>query len=100
MSYQDQAHLAQDNMFAQRLEAALVKESVPKVDDFLADTVLRGPTAGAQMFMPLVASAPGFDGMYATGGQTAISDLDILSAIQANWARVADLWQPAPIPPG
>jgi hypothetical protein len=47
------------------------------------------------MFMPLVSAAPGFDDKYLTDGQLAISDNEMLSAIQANWQRVFDLYEPA-----
>jgi hypothetical protein len=96
MSYLDQANLADDSTFQRRLAAALANESAVKTGDDLADLVLRSPTQGANMFMPVVASAPGFSDAYATGGQDAITDGQLLSAIQAGWSRVAGLYPMAP----
>jgi hypothetical protein len=96
MTYLDQANLADDTVFRRRLSAALVSESVLKSGDFVADSVLRSPTNGANMFMPLIAAAPGFGGAYAAGGQESINDNQILAAMQANWARVTALYEPSP----
>lgn len=91
MSYADQAALAADFAFQQRLAAALASESKPKTDD-LAQQILRNPMFGQQMFMPFIASEPGFD---TPEGSSGIDDAQMLSAIQANWDRVAALYPPA-----
>lgn len=92
MTYLDQANLADDTTFHRRLTAALAAESAAKAGDLLADMVLKNPGNGANMFMPLIAAAPGFAADFASGSQNAISDGEILSAMQANWARVAGLY--------
>ena len=94
MSYQDQANLAQDAVFAERLSAALVREAKPKGSTDLPALVLRSPAEGARVFMPFIASAPTFDTMYAGGGQEAITDGDLLSAVQANWDLVDAVYFP------
>lgn len=92
MGYQDVADLATDANFRARLAACLASESVGKTGDGLADLILRNPSSGANMFMPLVSSAPGFGDKYATGGQEAVTDGDLLSAVQASWAKVTALY--------
>jgi len=92
MAYQDLADLAIDQEFKLRLGACLSSESMLKVNDSLADLCLRTPASGADMFMPLVAAAPGFADKYAEGGQMSITDGDVLSAVQNYWARVAGLY--------
>ena len=42
--------------------------------------------------MPFISSAPGFGDQYAQGGQEAIEDSELLSATQAAWPKVADLY--------
>jgi hypothetical protein len=98
MSYQNQANLATDPLFTQRLAAGLAQEaqSKPMVD--LAGMIMRNPTEGARVFMPFVASAPGFDTTYADNGQEGITDLMMLSAIQSAWPKVEALYFP-PVEP-
>lgn len=91
MSYADQAALATDVDFQSRLTAAVVKEAKGK-NDQLANEALKNPVWGQQMFNPLIVSEPGFDSAYAAGGQVSIDDSMILSAIQANWTRVSEIW--------
>jgi len=93
MTYQDAAQLARDPMFGMRLGAALAKEAVGKPSDYLVDIILKNPDVGAAYFMPFVASAPGFDETYGQGGQGLITDGELLSAIQASWQRVYDLYE-------
>jgi hypothetical protein len=90
MTYAQTADLAADQEFARRLAAALSTEAGPKSDE-LSDQILRSPAYGTQLFMPLVSSAPGFADAYGSGGQEAITDPMILSAVQASWDRVAGL---------
>ena len=92
MSYEDVANLAKDGDFASRLAAGLTNEAVLKTGDALADVILKNPPLGASMFIPLVSSAPGFGAKYATGGQESITDGDLLSAMQAFWPRVTELY--------
>lgn len=89
MSYADNAALGLDSAFVYRLGAALGVEALSRSDP-LSNTILAQPSStSAFLFMPAVSSAPGFGDMYATGGSEAISDGDILSAVQASWERVA-----------
>lgn len=92
MGYQDTANLATDNDFRARLAACLSGEAMGKVGDGLADLILKNPSSAANMFMPLVSASPGFGDKYAAGGQDQITDGDLLSSVQANWARVAALY--------
>lgn len=103
MSYADEADLGTDAEFTRRLTAAITDESRSKIDDPLAAYVMRAPAAGAAIFMPFVSTAPGFGDKYATGGQTSITDADILSSVQASWTDVATVNHvppddPAPLP--
>lgn len=89
MSYSDQQNLSVDPEFVDRLWAATATEAQAKpADDPPARYVLANPYKGADLFMPYVATAPGFGDLYAAGGQEAITDGDILSAVQAAWPRV------------
>jgi hypothetical protein len=92
MSYSDISALGRDVEFARRLAAGLTVEATPKSGDLLADQILRSPDYGASLFMPLIASAPGFGDKYATGGQEAVTDGDLLAAMQASWSRVTELY--------
>ena len=96
MSYQDVSALAQDAPFAQRVAGCLSTEAQGK-DDHLAAECLRNPVYGAAYFMPFLSGAPGFAESYAAGGQEAIDDGMILSAVQASWADVSALY-PEPVP--
>jgi hypothetical protein len=91
MTYQDSAALAADDQFTARLAACLTTEAAGRPGDQLADTILTGGHTGVSWFMPLIAVAPGLGEKYAAGGQESVTDGDILSAVQANWARVAGL---------
>jgi hypothetical protein len=90
MTYQDTAALGADPEYQQRLSACLTTESLGKTDD-LSDQILRSAAYGVATFGPVVASAPGFGDKYAGGGQAAVTDADLLSAVQASWDRVAAL---------
>ena len=96
MAFKDVASLAVDREFNARLAAALAKEALAKTSDHLVDQILKNPSAGSAMFMPLVSAAPGFDDKYLVGGQLSITDNELLSSIQANWQRVFDLYDTAP----
>jgi hypothetical protein len=89
MSYADQAALAADGEFNQRLTSALTTEGRADIADPLAKLVMNSPMQGAAVFMPFVSSAPGFADMYGAGGQASITDNDILAAVQASWNDVA-----------
>jgi hypothetical protein len=97
MTYAQTADLASDTEFNRRLSACLTTEAVPKTDE-LSDQILRAPTYGAQLFSPIVSAAPGFADAYGAGGQEAIEDGMILSAVQASWDRVAGLLPDEPAP--
>jgi len=96
MTYENIADLARDQDFANRLGACLASEAAPKTDD-LSTLILRSPSNGAQLFMPLVSAAPGFGDAYAETGQKAIDDGMLLSAVQASWDRVAGLLAVPPV---
>lgn len=95
MTYQDQAELAADVPFLQRIGAAVAEEAKGH-DDYLADLTLRQPSEGAAHFMPFLSTAPGFGDKYASGGSKSILDGEILAAVQANWAAVSALWPEPP----
>lgn len=98
MTFQHAAELARDSGFSARLAAALAKEALAKASDYLVDRILMNPDVGAAWFMPFVASAPTFDEKYGAGGQLAITDGEMLSAIQASWAQVFALYEPEVTP--
>lgn len=98
MTYQDIYDLGVDTAFRARLTAALTTESAAKTDDPLGDQIMRNPDGTAVWFMPFIQSAPGFGDKYATSGQGAITDGELLAATQAAWPKVADLYAPAPAP--
>ena len=91
MGYSDTAALANDAEFSARLVACVTTEAIGKPGDPLADRVLANAAYIPGAFLPMVASAPGFDAKYATGGQEAVTDGDLLSAVQASWARVSEV---------
>jgi hypothetical protein len=96
MAYEDVAALTVDQEYQARLGAALMTEALGKPGDALADALLAGgPFLGQSWFGPAVAASPGFGDKFATGGQSAITDGDLLSAVQANWTRMAGLHAPA-----
>ena len=99
MSYQDEANLAKDPLFTERLAAGLAGEAKSKGTVDLPALILRNPAEGARVFMPLVSTAPGFGAQYAQDGQAGISDGMLLSAIQAYWDKVSDIYFP-PTSPG
>jgi len=99
MSYQDQSNLATDPLFKQRLAAGLAAEAQGKPMVDLAGMVMRNPVEGARVFMPFVASSPGFDTEYAANGQQAITDLMMLSSMQTAWPKVEALYFPPETPP-
>jgi hypothetical protein len=100
MTYQDNANLAADQQYQKRLAAAVYIEALGKpAGDKLGDVILKSqPYTASSIFGPTVASAPGFGEKYAASGDAGITDGDLLSAIQANWDRLADL-QPEPATP-
>lgn len=94
MTYQDSAHLAADPDFIARLASCVTTEAYAKPPDQFVDQVLRSTGFGAIAFAPTVAVAPGFGDKYAAGGQAAVTDGDLLSAVQASWTRIASLYLP------
>lgn len=99
MTFADTAALAADPDYQSRLAACVVTESLGKPGDSLADAViLNGPQFAARVFGPTVASAPGFGDKYAAGGAAGITDGDLLSAVQASWARLSDVHAAAVTP--
>jgi len=99
MAFTDIAALAADPGYQSRLAACVFNETLAKPSDYFTDTILRvGPGFAVQAFGPTVASAPGFGDKYTEGGQEAVTDGDLLSAVQANWTRIAALYLPPDIP--
>jgi hypothetical protein len=95
MAYTDVAALTADQEFNARLAAAATTEALGRADP-LSDLVLKNPPPYvAGLFGPTVAASPGFGDKYAGGGQEAVTDGDLLSAVQANWARLSGLYAPA-----
>lgn len=91
MTYQDVSNLTADVAFNARLSAALTQESLGKTDELSNQLLENQPYWGASIFGPAVAASPGLGDKYATGGSEAVEDGDILSAVQANWERIAAL---------
>lgn len=92
MTFADTAALAADGEFRARLGACLTTEALGKTGDPLADLIIKNQSFwGIALFADTVAAAPGFGDKYAAGGQSAISDGDMLSAVQADWDRIAAL---------
>lgn len=83
MSYTDSAALASDPEFIGRVNACVTTEASPKTDGF-SQRIMVSWGWGATAFMPFLVSSPGFD-----KPQAEITDGDLLSAVQANWERVA-----------
>lgn len=94
MTYQDSANLAADIQYLERLSACVTTEAIPKPADQFVDQVLRNPGFASQAFAATVAVAPGFGDKFAMGGQSAVTDGDLLSAVQASWDRIAALYLP------
>jgi hypothetical protein len=97
VSFADTAALGADPDYQARLSACVFTEALGKADDSFADTVIKGgPPWAVSVFGPTVASAPGLGEKYATGGQEAVTDGDLLSAVQGSWDRLAGLYSPSP----
>jgi hypothetical protein len=94
MAYTDIANLAGSSDYTSRLIACCTEQAGIFVNDQrpeyvdLAREVITNPGA-ALWFTWIVASSPGFGDAYADGGQEAIDDGMLLSAVQANWPVVA-----------
>ena len=99
MTYQSIYELGSDPGFRNRLTAGMTNEASTKVNDSLADQALRNPDVTATWFMPYISNAPGFADQYATGGQEAIDDAELLAALQASWPKVAALYSDVLNPP-
>lgn len=92
MSYQAQAELAADQQFAQRITACTSEQAQAFSSDpdaavaSLAERILADAGLGLSWFLWPVATAPGFGD---AGGQGAITDPQLLAAVQALWPTVA-----------
>lgn len=95
MAFQDSANLAQDSNFQARLNSCVVTEAYAKPSDEFVDQILRTTGWGGIAFGPTVSVAPGFGDLYASGGQEAITDGDLLAAVQASWDKIAALYLPS-----
>lgn len=95
MSYASTAALAADPEYLDRVAFCALGEATTKASDpFTDQLIVNGPRYAAQVFGPAVATAPGFSLKYETGGQAAITDGDLLSAVQSSWDRIAALYTP------
>jgi hypothetical protein len=99
MTYQDSANLTADQEYQRRLQACVTNEALLKPDDAFADKLLTTPMLAITAFAPTVAVAPGFGDKYVAGGQAAITDGDLLSAVQSLWPRMSELHLPEPPTP-
>jgi hypothetical protein len=90
MSYQAQAELAADQDFGNRVGACAAEQAKTKTDP-LAEWVLTQPFGFAQVrFLPFIVTEPGFG---APG--SAITDAQLLAAVQGTWDEVNTAWLPA-----
>ena len=95
MSYASAAGLSADPEYLDRVAFCALSEATGKPSDPFTDQLMvNGPHYAAQVFGPSIATAPGFADKYAAGGQQAITDGDLLSAVQASWDRLAALYSP------
>jgi hypothetical protein len=102
LSYQTEAALATDPDFQARVKACTTAQAnVFKDDDRpdiagLAHAMLRNDIAPLTTFWNLIAAAPGFGDSVDSGDgtidQSAVTDPDLLAAVQAAWPTVADLY--------
>ena len=98
MSYADVAALDADEAWRTRVGACCFEQAQIFVNDgrpdiaTLATTVLLGDVP--ETLRKYISYAPGFADTYATGGQEAITDGQLLSATQAAWPTVAGLLYP------
>jgi hypothetical protein len=99
MSYRSIDALANDALFSGRVRACTVEQSEHFAHDerpaivTLARDIIRGEPVITSTFIRLVSAAPGI----ATKAgeppdQSRVTDADILSAVQAFWPVVADLY--------
>ena len=92
MSYDVRAALVNDAAFVGRLNACTANEALARTGPF-PDRILAAWGYGAQAFMGVVVSSPGFD-----KPQEQITDGDLLSAVQANWGRAESIAIPPATP--
>lgn len=102
MSYLTQAQLEADPEFQQRVSSVCVQQAGIFKDDMrpdfvaTADSVLRGDGWIRMAFYRVIAAAPGFDEKVDSGDgnidDSLVTDEDLLSATQATWPIVADLF--------
>jgi hypothetical protein len=96
MSYTSTAALIVDEGFVDRVEVCAVEQAKVMVNDqtvsgsdrTLAIEILASMVNGARL-VPIVATEPSFSDLYDEGGQEAISDGMILSAVQQRWSLAA-----------
>jgi hypothetical protein len=102
MTYQGITRLSRDGQFIERLSACLTQQSAIFKDDgrpdmaALAVSLLRGGTSAEATFIDMAAAAPGFTDKAETpeGGidSSAITDADLLAAVQAMYPTVASIF--------
>jgi hypothetical protein len=98
MSYKDVAALDADPDWQTRVAACCFEQAQIYHNDgradiaTLANTVLVGEPP--ETMRQYISFAPGFAATYASGGQEAIPDGDVLAATQAAWPTVAALLYP------
>lgn len=105
MSYEDQARLRADGPLQSRTSTAVFEQATIFKDDGRADIAALarrhlGYAAGVlEVWMPFVATAPGFADH--ADDTSAITDADLLAAVQGGWPVVASVYYQAdgtPIP--
>jgi hypothetical protein len=100
MTYQDQANLAADPQFVQRLTACTVEQANIFKDDGrpemanLGNAVLTDPGATIAWFVWPLATLPGFGDAFATDGSDGVTDGMMLSGTQTVWPTIGALHTP------
>jgi hypothetical protein len=105
MSYAATAELIADETFIARVEVCGMEQAKVTVTDSTADgrdvslaIEIIANIDNAGRLVPIVATEPSFSELFETGGQAAISDGMILSAVQQNWHTAALPFVPSPPP--
>ena len=98
MSYTDIANLDADEAWRTRVGACCFEQAEIFVNDGRADIATLATTVLTKdvpdTLRKHISHSPGFADTYASGGQAAILDLDLLAATQAVWPTVAGLLYP------
>jgi len=98
MSYENQAGLAQDEAFEARVTSCCVEQALVFQNDGRADIaalarIIIGDPSNARGVFNLVCVAPGFGD---ATDSSAITDPQVLGAVQAQWPTYAAIMFPQP----